>query len=107
MDTAIGQRIKAAREAAHLTQEELAKAVGCTTKHIGAIERGVKTPSLEAFIIIANTLGVTADELLQDELLYLKDPFASEFASAVAPLPLDLKRRVLRAVKAFSEERER
>ena len=61
--TVIGQRIKLAREAAHLTQEDLAKAVDCTAKHIGAIERGVKTPSLDTFIIIANTIGASADLL--------------------------------------------
>ena len=40
----IGQRIRNAREAANITQEGLALAIGCTTKHIGAIERGIKTP---------------------------------------------------------------
>ena len=41
--TVIGRRIKIAREAARITQEELGRAVGCTAKHIGAIERGIKT----------------------------------------------------------------
>ena len=61
----IGKQIKAAREAAQITQEELAEAVGCTAKHIGAIERGIKTPRLDTFILIANTTGVSADYLLQ------------------------------------------
>ena len=54
--TVIGQRIRIAREAARITQEELGRAVGCTAKHIGAIERGIKTPRLDTFIIIANTV---------------------------------------------------
>ena len=49
--TVIGQRIKIAREAARITQEELGRAVGCTAKHIGAIERGIKTPRMDTFIM--------------------------------------------------------
>lgn len=58
---AIGRRIKIAREEAHITQEELAARIGCTPQHISAIERGVKTPKLETFVTIANTLNVPSD----------------------------------------------
>lgn len=100
----IGQRIKTAREAANITQEELAKAVGCTAKHIGAIERGIKTPSLDTFIIIANRIGVSADLLLQDVLDCPVDTLAGEFAAAVAPLSPRMQIRVLKALRVFSEE---
>ncbi len=103
---AIGQRIKAAREAAHITQEELGSAAGCTAKHIGAIERGIKTPSLDTFLIIANTIGASADLLLQDVLDCQVDSLAGEFSAAVAPLPPQLQRRVLKAIRAFSEREE-
>ena len=95
--TVIGQRIKLAREAAHLTQEDLAKAVDCTAKHIGAIERGVKTPSLDTFIIIA-------DLLLQDVLENPVDSIAGEFAAATAPLTDDMRKRILKALRAFAED---
>lgn len=105
MDLArIGQRIKEAREAAHITQEELAQAVGCTTKHIGAIERGIKTPRLDTFIIIANTTGASADLLLQDLIHSPVDTLAGELAAAVSPLSPELKKRVLKALRAFSDE---
>ena len=104
MDTkAIGQRIKRAREAAGITQDELAKAVDCTTKHIGALERGIKTPSLDMFVVIANTLGVSADLLLQDVLEKPVDSLAGEFAAAVAPLSEKMQNRVLRALRVFAE----
>lgn len=102
--TVIGQRIKLAREAAHLTQEDLAKAVDCTAKHIGAIERGVKTPSLDTFIIIANTIGASADLLLQDVLENPVDSIAGEFAAATAPLADDMRNRILKALRAFAED---
>ena len=41
---AIGSRIKASRERAHLTQEQLAEIVDISPTHMSVIERGVKTP---------------------------------------------------------------
>ena len=101
--TVIGQRIKAAREAAQITQEELAKAVGCTAKHIGAIERGIKTPRLDTFLIIANTTGVSADYLLQDLLDRPIDALAGEFSAAAAFLEPEIRVRILRAIRAFAQ----
>ena len=95
----IGKRIKKVRESARITQEELAKAVGCTTKHIGAIERGVKTPSLDAFVIIANTIGVSADLLLQDVLENSADNVTGQFSP-------QLQKRFLKALQVFAEYEE-
>ena len=104
--TLIGQRIKYAREAANLTQEELAWAVGCTAKHIGAIEKGIKTPKMETFIVIANAIGASADMLLQDLISSPVDPLASGMAAAVAPLSDAMQKRVIKALRAFSESIE-
>ena len=43
---AVGQRIKAAREAKNLTQEELAALVNLSTTHVSVIERGLKVTKL-------------------------------------------------------------
>ena len=99
----IGQRIKKVRESAHITQEELAKAVGCTTKHIGAIERGIKTPSLETFVIIANTTGASADLLLQDVLKNPVDSIAGELTTSGTQLSPQLQKKLLKALRAFVE----
>ncbi len=104
MDTKlIGSRIRQYREAAHITQEALANAVGCTPQHIGAIERGIKTPRLDTFIAIANTLGVSADLLLKDVLDVPTDWMAAEFSAATAELNHDLKVGILRAVRSFAD----
>lgn len=100
----IGRRIKNARVNAQVTQEELAEVVGCTPQHISAIERGAKTPRLDTFITIANTLHVSADALLMDELTHPADSLASEFSASVAHLSGETQFRLLRAVRAFSEE---
>ena len=44
---AVGQRIKAAREAKNLTQEELAALVNLSPTHVSVIERGLKVTKLE------------------------------------------------------------
>ena len=100
----IGRRIKAAREAAHLTQEQLADAVNCTVQHISAIERGIKTPSLEMFIMIANVIGVSTDYLLQDLLINHTDTLSYECASVLSRMPEELRKRTIRALRAFSED---
>lgn len=105
MDTkAVGMRIKQARENANITQAELAAAVSCTMQHIGAIERGIKTPRLDTFIQIACILQVPADLLLQDVLPCTSDLFGTEFSAAIAPLPDEIKHGILKAVQAFCHE---
>ena len=58
---AVGQRIKAAREAKNLTQEELAALVNLSTTHVSVIERGLKVTKLDTFVAIANALDISAD----------------------------------------------
>lgn len=63
---AVGHRIKAAREAKNLTQEELAALVNLSPTHVSVIERGLKVTKLDTFIAITNALDVSADTLLID-----------------------------------------
>ena len=51
-----------------MKQEELAELAELSVNYISAIERGVKCPSLDAFVRIANALEVSSDELLRDSL---------------------------------------
>ena len=61
---AVGQRIKMAREAKGLTQEDLAAMVELSPTHVSVIERGLKAAKLDTFVAIANALEVSADSLL-------------------------------------------
>ena len=67
LDT-IGKNIRKFREIKKLRQEDLAEKTDLTTNHIGMIEPGEKIPSLETFINILNSLGVSADMVLSDVL---------------------------------------
>ena len=64
----IGRRIRKKRTEKGLRQEDLAEMANLSTSYIGMIERGEKTHSLETFIILANTLDASADELLSGVL---------------------------------------
>lgn len=83
---AVGERIQIARDERDITQRNLAEAIGCTPQHISAIERGVKTPTLETFVAIASNLRVPADVLLQDVLPDWWENWEQEIDRVLAPL---------------------
>ncbi|MGG0663451.1 helix-turn-helix transcriptional regulator [Viridibacillus arvi] len=60
----ISQRIKDARKAKKLTQEELALKVQTTKGTISNYENEYSTPSNEMIVLLADVLDVTADYLL-------------------------------------------
>ena len=100
---AIGARIKAAREKAGMTQEDLAAALEMSPTHISVIERGVKSPKLETLVNIANTLKVSSDMLLQDVVTYSADGIASELSVTISKLPKRDQERILNAIRALTE----
>ena len=56
-------RLKAARAAKDLSQQELAELVGVSRQTINAIEKGDYNPSIRLCIDICKALGKTLDEL--------------------------------------------
>lgn len=87
LDT-IGKNIRKFREIKKLRQEDLAKKTDLTTNYIGMIERGKKIPSLETFINILNSLGVSADMVLSDVLdngYTVKDSLLNEKLEKLVP----------------------
>lgn len=60
-------RMKAARAALDLSQQQLADAVGVTRQTINAIERGDYNPTIKLCIAICRALGKTLDELFWEE----------------------------------------
>ena len=64
LDAAVGERIRAARVAAKLTQERFGELVDMSTKNVSSVERGAVGVSLTKLCRICQVLGVSADELL-------------------------------------------
>ncbi|MBO6229501.1 MAG: helix-turn-helix transcriptional regulator [Ruminiclostridium sp.] len=60
-------KLKSARAALDLSQQELADKVGVTRQTLNAIERGDYNPTLNLCIAICKALGKTLDELFWDE----------------------------------------
>ena len=56
-------RMKSARAAMDLSQEELARAVGVSRQTINAIEKGDYNPTIRLCVSICRVLGKTLDEL--------------------------------------------
>ena len=98
---AVGQRIKAAREAKNLTQEELAALVNLSTTHVSVIERGLKVTKLDTFVAIANALDVSADALLIAVVTHSVTGVTNELSDMIGKLPKDEQKRILNAVRAL------
>ena len=56
-------RLKSARAAMDLSQQELADAVGVSRQTINAIEKGDYNPTIRLCLAICKALGKTLDEL--------------------------------------------
>ncbi len=60
-------KLKSARAALDMSQQELADAVGVSRQTINAIERGDYNPTIRLCIAICRKLGRTLDELFWDD----------------------------------------
>lgn len=61
---ALGEELKRAREAADMTQEEVAFAAGIDRPHLSLLENNHKTPTVDMLRRICRALGVPASEIL-------------------------------------------
>ena len=60
-------RMKAARAALDLSQQQLADAVGVSRQTINAIEKGDYNPPIRLCLAICRALGKTLDDLFWEE----------------------------------------
>jgi transcriptional regulator with XRE-family HTH domain len=60
----LGSVVKEARDGARMTQRDLAAAIGVKASHIAYIENGHRRPSISLINRLAETLGLSALELL-------------------------------------------
>ena len=61
----LGRRIQYIRQKRGFTQERLAEELGITLSHLGAVEVGIKSPSLKLIFDIADILNVKVEELFR------------------------------------------
>lgn len=60
----IGERIKAAREHAGLTQEQFAERIDVSPQYVSDLERGVVGVSIATLKRVCTCLGVSSDQIL-------------------------------------------
>ena len=125
---AVGQRIKSAREAKNLTQEELAALVNLSPTHVSVIERGLKVTKLDTFVAIANALDVSADiwksgekgkvreefywhaldvsadTLLIDVVAHSVTGVTNELTEKIEKLPIKEQKKIIKVIHTLLEE---
>jgi transcriptional regulator with XRE-family HTH domain len=103
----LGQRIREERTKLRLTQEQLAEAAEVNESYIGQVERGEKNPSLETVVSIANSLGVTVDYLLQEEVKVRPNGLLDELMAVARDRGPDELRLILNICKMIGEHTDK
>lgn len=60
----MGQNIRNLRQKRHLSQQELAKRVGCSVQHISRLENGTSGMSVEIFLNLCRELACMPSDIL-------------------------------------------
>ncbi|MBQ1967315.1 MAG: helix-turn-helix transcriptional regulator [Clostridia bacterium] len=99
---ALGMRIRAAREKKFLTQEQLGEMCSLSTAHIGHIERGTRTPSVDTLCSISSALNVSLDSLLLDN--FESDDKLSHLSAILQGKDPDKVKRFITMITAMAEK---
>ena len=83
---ALGKRIRESRIKKGYTQQDLADRSDIGAVYISEIERGIKMPSLHIFIKIIDSLDVSADYILRDEISSGKEYVCMEITEKLLTL---------------------
>jgi transcriptional regulator with XRE-family HTH domain len=60
----LGEELRKAREAAEMTQEQVAFAAGVDRSYLSQLENNHKSPTVDVLFLICDALGVAASEIL-------------------------------------------
>jgi len=70
----VRQRLRQARLAAKMTQQQLAERIDRTQSHVSGYETGERTPTLEVTTRLAAALGVTVHWLCGEDRVHAELP---------------------------------
>lgn len=93
----IGKRIRHRREAAGLSQEQLAEKLELSTNHISSMECGKSLLTTKRLLDLCDILGGTPNYYLLGEI----EPGADRITSLVKELPPDAQEMLCRLLKTY------
>ena len=98
-----GENVRRYRKLANMTQASLAEMCECSIGHIGHIENGNNKPSLDIAVKIANSLGVTIDQLMVENYLYPEKVYLNEVADIINTFSVKERIVVCESIKNIVE----
>ena len=93
----IGKRIRHRREAAGLSQEQLAEKLDLSTNHISSMECGKSLLTTKRLLDLCDILGGTPNYYLLGEI----EPEADRITSLVKKLPPDAQEMLCRLIETY------
>ena len=101
----IGQRIKKARKAKSLTQEQLAEKIDVSIAFLSRIERGNSQINLKRLNQICEILGVTEGEILNGVSNNSSKFLNNEFSSLLKNCSSDKQKLIYDLAKVIAEQK--
>lgn len=102
--TIIGEHIKKARQAKHITQETLAEKLNLSVAFLSRIERGTSFINLKRLDEICEILGVSKSYILEGTSTNSKDYLSKDFSELLANCPKDKYKLIYNIAKVIVED---
>ena len=101
--TILGERLRAARNKANLTQEQLSDRSHVSIKHIAGIEKGQKNPSFEIYQALTDVLDISFDNLVHKNISENEQVF-NQLKNCYLSCPPIMRETFLNSVLLLSKE---
>lgn len=99
----LGQQLRAARNEAKLTQEQLADLRNVSIKHIAGIEKGQKNPSFEILLALSKVLKLSLDELIVSGMSE-EEKACKQLAVSYMSCPPAVRNTLLKSTQSLASE---
>ena len=94
----IGSRIRQYRQELGITQEDLALQINTSTAYISNIERGLKKPSLQKLVEIADVMHVTVNDFIYVCPYSSYPSYDRELEYLLSTYTLEKQRRITKSI---------
>ncbi len=104
----IGERIKEARMAKKMSQQELATKANISLPHISEIERGKQSMKLSTFIRIIEALQISADSVIKANVPGINQIYQNEFGELLedcSPAEIESIRKIVVELKQTMKQK--